>query len=88
MTSTISSNSHEHTKSLTVYTLQCTGGKYYVGKTTDLVHRLEAHNLGNGSEWTKLYTPIKVVHTIFDAQFVDELTQTIKMMYQYGIDNV
>ena len=48
-------------KMVFIYTLQLEKGKYYVGKTNNPQFRLESHFNSNGSEWTKLYKPLKVL---------------------------
>ena len=43
------------------YVLKCTDGIYYVGKTTQLFHRLSKHWTGQGSKVTRNHHPLKVV---------------------------
>jgi len=44
-----------------IYILQLEKGKYYIGKTNNPQFRLETHFNSNGSEWTKIYKPLKVL---------------------------
>ena len=44
-----------------IYVIQLEEGKYYIGKTNNPQFRLESHFNSNGSEWTKIYKPIRVV---------------------------
>jgi putative endonuclease len=44
-----------------IYVLQCEKGKYYVGKTTDVMRRFEEHRSGKGSAWTNKYKPLKLM---------------------------
>lgn len=71
-----------------IYVLQLSNGKYYVGKTTNPYFRLESHFNSDGSEWTKLYKPIKVLELISNCDDYDEDKYTRIYMDKYGIDNV
>ena len=44
-----------------LYTLQLEGGKYYVGKTADVMKRFEQHKSGKGASWTRTHNPIKMI---------------------------
>lgn len=71
-----------------VYVIQCQGGKYYVGRTTRLAQRFAEHWSGSGSEWTKLYPPIRVERVIETNLTYDEGSYVKKYMHLHGIDNV
>lgn len=71
-----------------IYTLELEDGKYYVGKTDNPQFRLESHFSNNGSAWTSLYRPIKVLEIIPDCDRYDEDKYTRMYMDKYGIDNV
>ena len=71
-----------------IYTLELEEGKYYIGKTDNPSFRLESHFQSNGSEWTKKYTPIKVLEIISDCDDYDEDKYTRRYMDKYGIENV
>lgn len=71
-----------------IYTLQLEKGKYYVGKTNNPQFRLESHFNSNGSEWTKLYKPLKILDIKSDCDNYDENKITIQNMDKYGINNV
>lgn len=71
-----------------LYILQLANGKYYVGKTTDVKRRIKEHMSGHGSEWTKLYHPIKVLETRHIKDQHDENNTTKDLMKKYGVDNV
>ena len=71
-----------------IYILQLEQGKYYIGKTINPQYRLENHFSSNGSAWTKLYKPIKVLEIISDCDDYDEDKYTRKYMDKFGIDNV
>ncbi|MBU1692510.1 MAG: GIY-YIG nuclease family protein [Verrucomicrobia bacterium] len=41
------------------YILECMDGSYYVGITTDLSRRLDMHNAGVASRWTRTRRPVQ-----------------------------
>ena len=45
-----------------MYILECCDGSYYVGSTNNLEKRLEEHQSGQGSKWTKGHLPVKLVY--------------------------
>jgi hypothetical protein len=71
-----------------IYTLQLQHGKYYIGKTDNPKFRLDNHFNSNGSAWTNLYKPIKVLEIIPNCDNYDEDKYTRKYMDKYGINNV
>lgn len=71
-----------------LYVLQLSNGKYYVGKTVDVKRRVEEHMRGNGSEWTKLYKPVRVIETRRIKDEHDENNTTKDLMKKHGIENV
>lgn len=71
-----------------LYVLQLENGKYYVGKTTDIKRRVEEHNKGKGSEWTKIHKPVKVLETRKVKDEHDENNTTKDLMKKYGMENV
>jgi hypothetical protein len=73
---------------ITVYVLQCQNNKFYVGKTDDLEARFFQHKNGNGSAWTRLHKPIRIIETKTSGDNFDEDRITIKYMELHGIDNV
>jgi hypothetical protein len=73
---------------LYIYVLQLEKNKYYVGKTKNPYFRLESHFISQGSEWTKLYKPVKIIELIPNCDDYDEDKYTIIYMDKYGIDNV
>ena len=46
-----------------VYILRCSDGTLYCGWTTDLAHRLAAHNRGAGAKYTRSRRPVELVYT-------------------------
>jgi predicted GIY-YIG superfamily endonuclease len=71
-----------------IYVLQCTGGKYYVGKTADVMRRYEEHKSGKGSAWTKKYPPTRLMECRAITGSHDENNATEDLMNKYGIENV
>ena len=71
-----------------IYILQLEKGKYYIGKTSNPQFRLEQHFNSSGSQYTKKYTPKKVLEIILNCDNFDEDKYTLKYMEQYGINNV
>lgn len=51
-------------KQYTVYILRCGDGSLYCGYTTNLKHRLHAHNhLRSGAKYTKNKRPVSLVYS-------------------------
>ena len=71
----------------TIYTLELENNKYYVGKSCVPKQRILKHFQEEGSEWTKLYKPIKVLSQVKGDAF-DEEKYTLIAMEKYGIDDV
>ena len=46
-----------------VYLLRCDDGSLYCGITTDLDRRVEEHNRGRGSKYTRGRTPVELVYS-------------------------
>jgi hypothetical protein len=70
-----------------IYILKLQNGKYYIGKTSNPYFRIVEHFNLEGSEWTKLYNPIKLLELI-EGDDYDEDKYTKIYMDKYGIDNV
>jgi predicted GIY-YIG superfamily endonuclease len=71
-----------------LYVLQCKSGKYYVGKTADVMRRFEEHKSGKGSAWTKKYPPTRLMECRDITGSHDENNMTKDLMKKYGVDNV
>ena len=70
---------------LLTYVLELQDGKYYVGITSSLNTRLGAHWSGQGSKWTRLHKPVKIMNVILGDK---ERETTLLMMKGYGWQNV
>ena len=71
-----------------VYVLQLERGRYYIGKTDDVMKRYEEHLNGRGSAWTNRYAPVSLVETRRNVSSFEEDKVTKEYMSKYGIDNV
>ncbi len=49
-------------KGFYTYILRCADGTYYTGWTNDLPKRLEVHNQGTGSKYTRVRRPVELVY--------------------------
>jgi predicted GIY-YIG superfamily endonuclease len=72
----------------TLYILELRGGKYYVGKTNDVTQRIQAHFSQDGSAWTQIYRPIRLLRTVPYTGPLSEDTLVKEMMLKHGIDAV
>lgn len=71
-----------------IYILKLESGKYYIGKSDNVVRRFEQHLLGNGSAWTKKYKALSLEKTIENVSPFEEDKVTKEYMAKYGIENV
>ena len=71
-----------------IYALQLEKGKYYIGKTNNPQFRINSHFNSSGSEWTKIYKPLKVLELKPNCDDYDEDKLTRQYMDKYGINNV
>jgi len=71
-----------------IYVLQCQSGKYYIGKTTDVMRRFNDHKIGKGSAWTNKYKPTKMLECRTLTGEHAENNTTKDYMKKYGIENV
>jgi putative endonuclease len=54
-----------------VYILRCADGSFYVGSTKNLATRLEQHNAGMGSAYTRRRLPVQLAWSA-DFERIDE----------------
>jgi hypothetical protein len=73
-----------------IYKLQLYGNKWYVGSTTSLKARCDAHMRGRGAAWTKRHKPIRMhtLGTVSSNAGLEEDKQVLILMELYGVDNV
>lgn len=44
-----------------LYLLECKGGSWYAGITTDLQARFQAHQSGSGAKYTRAHPPLRII---------------------------
>jgi predicted GIY-YIG superfamily endonuclease len=71
-----------------IYVLRLEGGRYYVGKSDNVMNRYQQHLNGSGSAWTKKYKPVSLEKIIENVSSFEEDKITKEYMYKYGIDKV
>ena len=72
-----------------IYILKLENNKYYCGKTNKSVQsRFEEHKNKEGSEWTRLYKPIKIISFRTSKSIFDEDNTVKELMMKEGIFNV
>ena len=72
-----------------VYVLKLENDRYYVGKSISPDSRIQNHFKGKGSAWTRIHKPIQTLEPItYPQKDFWELSETIKLMSIYGVDNV
>jgi len=71
-----------------IYVLQLIEERYYVGRTTNILNRIEQHFTGYGSIYTTKYKPLKVIEVKEELTREDERTKTIEIMNKYGWEKV
>lgn len=71
-----------------IYILKLEGGRFYVGKSDNVMKRYQEHLNGSGSSWTKKYQPISLEKTIENASPFDEDRYVKEYMSKYGMEKV
>ena len=71
-----------------IYVLRLEGGRFYVGKSDNVMSRYQQHLNGSGSAWTKKYKPVSLEKTIENVSPFEEDKITKEYMNKYGIDKV
>ena len=71
-----------------IYILRLEGGRYYVGKSDNIMNRYAQHLSGNGSAWTRKYKPVALEKKIENVSPFEEDKYTKEYMSKYGIDKV
>jgi len=66
-------------KSWLVYLLRCSDDSLYCGTTTDLERRVQEHNQGVGSRYTKSRLPVRLVWSSL------ELSKSVAFREEYRI---
>jgi predicted GIY-YIG superfamily endonuclease len=71
-----------------IYVLQLIDDRYYVGRTGNILRRIEEHFTGCGSLYTIKYKPIKVIEVTEELTKEDERNKTLEIMTKYGWEKV
>ena len=71
-----------------IYVLRLEGGRYYIGKSDNIMKRYQQHLNGSGSAWTRKYKPISLEKTIENVSSFEDDKITKEYMSKYGIDKV
>jgi cellular nucleic acid-binding protein len=71
-----------------LYVLKLEKGKWYVGKSADIMKRYQQHLGGSGSAWTSKYSPVSLVESKPITSPHDENNVTKDYMKKYGVENV
>ena len=65
------------------YILRCSDGSFYVGSTVNLGERLEQHQGGGGSAYTKWRTPVELVWS-YETPSIEEAFRREKQIQGWG----
>jgi predicted GIY-YIG superfamily endonuclease len=71
-----------------IYVLELVDNRYYVGRTGNILKRIEEHFTGCGAIYTIKYKPIKVIEIIEELTKKDERNKTLEIMTKYGWEKV
>ena len=71
-----------------IYVLELIDDRYYVGRTGNILKRIEEHFTGNGAIYTIAYKPTKVIEVIEELTKADERNKTLEIMSKYGWEKV
>lgn len=71
-----------------IYVLELIDNRYYVGRTGNILRRIEEHFTGCGSIYTIAYNPIKVIEVTEELTKEDERNKTLEIMSKYGWEKV
>ena len=71
-----------------IYVLELEDERYYIGRTSNIVQRMNEHFRGDGALYTKKHKPIKIKEIIIEKSKHDERDKTLECMEKYGWDKV
>lgn len=83
-----------NSKLIIIYILKLECGKYYVGQSKNFHERIKKHFSGQGSAWTKKYSPIEILtqRELSTSYWRDALEieneLTLELMILVGWENV
>jgi cellular nucleic acid-binding protein len=81
-------NKNNINNNVCVYILKLKNNKYYIGKSENVLHRIDDHKRSKGCKWTSLHKYLSVEKIIPNCDSYDEDKYTKLYMSEYGIDNV
>lgn len=71
-----------------IYVLQLIEDRYYIGRSDNVLRRIEEHFTNNGSVYTKKFKPLKVIEVEEEKTNQDEKAKTFFYMEKYGWEKV
>ena len=75
-----------------VYVLKLEDECWYVGYSTQIIHRLRQHFSGLGAKWTQMHKPIKLfcLYPVVDVEEAKKLEKIVTSEYvsKYGQDAI
>jgi hypothetical protein len=71
-----------------IYVLQLIEDRYYIGRSDNILRRIEEHFTNNGSIYTKKFKPLKVIEVEEEKTNQDEKVKTFFYMEKYGWEKV
>jgi len=71
-----------------IYVLKLVDDRYYVGRTSNILKRMEEHFTIGGAVYTKKYKPLKIIEVIEELTNEDERFKTLEIMEKYGWEKV
>ncbi|NDA91578.1 MAG: hypothetical protein EBY20_11930, partial [Alphaproteobacteria bacterium] len=71
-----------------IYVLQLIEDRYYIGRSQNVLHRIEQHFNGDGSVYTKKFKPLKVVEIVEETANDNERNKTIEYIKKYTWEKV
>jgi predicted GIY-YIG superfamily endonuclease len=71
-----------------IYVLKLVEDRYYVGRTSNFLKRMEEHFTNQGAIYTKKYKPLKIIEVVEELTKEDERLKTLDVMDKYGWEKV
>jgi len=71
-----------------IYVLKLIEERYYIGRSQNILQRIDQHFNGGGSVYTKKYKPLKIVEIVEEKTNEDERNKTIEYAEKYTWEKV
>jgi hypothetical protein len=71
-----------------IYVLKLIEERYYIGRSQNILQRIDQHFNGGGSLYTKKYKPLKIVEIVEEKTNEDERNKTIEYAEKYTWEKV